>query len=117
MFISRCRFESRSELATWVHCIAVRTIVKVARGIGRAAAAKIRRTKRTLRRARLSTRKTETDQRVWDAVAKLEPRQAAAVELFDRRGWSVEEIAQTLECPANISKTLLSRARKDFADC
>jgi DNA-directed RNA polymerase specialized sigma24 family protein len=34
------------------------------------------------------------------------------VELFYRRGWSVEEIAGTLECPANTVKTLLSRARE-----
>jgi RNA polymerase sigma factor (sigma-70 family) len=41
----------------------------------------------------------------------LEPRQATAVELYYRRGFSVHEIAERLECPAGTIKTLLHRAR------
>ena len=54
----------------------------------------------------------ERDRLVWLAVAKLEPRQAIAVELFYRREWSVQQVAEALACPENTVKTLLfCRAR------
>ncbi len=113
VYLALPKFEGRSELATWVHCIAVRTIVKVrTRYQTRGSSGDTPDEPDTSPGPAEHAEKSETDQRVWNAVAKLEPRQAAAVELFYRRGWSVEEIARVLECPANTVKTLLSRARE-----
>ena len=56
----------------------------------------------------------ETKERVWAAVAKLDPRQATAVELYYRREWPLEQIAATLECPVGTIKTLLFRAREQL---
>lgn len=108
-------FESRSALTTWVYRIAARSILKV--------------------RRRRDANKTsgdvpefaaeatpdaaeaaETSEKVWLAVAALDPRQAMAVELFYRREWSVERIAEAMECPAGTVKTLLFRAREKLRD-
>ncbi len=53
----------------------------------------------------------ETNEAVWGAVARLDPDQAVAVELFYRRGMSVEEVATVMEKPEGTIKTLLFRAR------
>jgi len=54
----------------------------------------------------------ETNEAVWKAVARLDPDQAIAVELFYRRGMGVEEVASVMEKPAGTVKTLLFRARE-----
>ena len=107
------RFEGRSALSTWVYRIACRVIVK---------------SRRRLRRTEIAslddpgvdaqaispmqaTEDVERDRLVWSAVAQLEPRQALAVELFYRRDWSVQQVAEAMECPENTVKTLLFRAR------
>ena len=54
----------------------------------------------------------EDDAGIWEIVARLEARQALAIELFYRQGWSIERIAGVMKCPPNTVKTLLSRARE-----
>ena len=105
------RFEGRSSLGTWVYRIACRTIDKH----------RSRDTRfqiRTLtsdppdpvKRPDHRTEEAERDELIWELVASLEPRQSMAVELFYRRGWPIEQIAQTMECPSGTVKTLLFRA-------
>ena len=53
----------------------------------------------------------ETYQRLWDAVAELDEREAMVIEMHYRRDWPVEQIADVLECPQGTVKTLLFRAR------
>ena len=54
----------------------------------------------------------ETNEAVWHAVARLDVDQSAAIELFYRRGMSVEEVAAVMEIPPGSVKTLLFRARE-----
>jgi RNA polymerase sigma-70 factor (ECF subfamily) len=106
-------YEGRSKVSTWVYRIAYRVVLR------------IRTERRRLRHAELNERTTadpspssaelveerDNSQRIWAAVAQLEPRQAAAVELYYRRDCSVDEIAERLACPPGTIKTLLHRAR------
>lgn len=106
-------FQGRSELATWVYRIAYRSILRIRHQhrkwptldlLPDRAAPKQEWPEEVAGRG-------ETDAVVWKAVASLEPRQAMAVELYYRRGWSVDQIAAIMECPSGTVKTLLSRAR------
>ena len=109
-------FAARSQVGTWVYQIAFRTILKVRRRYrrrdtvplavddGGAAAG-------TSAGPEMLWQEAETARAIWAAVAALEPRQAAAVELYYRREWPLERIAAALECPVGTVKTLLFRAR------
>ena len=57
----------------------------------------------------------ETTLEVSRALAQLPPDQAAAVVLVDVEGWSVEEAAQILGCPAGTVKSRCSRGRVKLA--
>lgn len=114
-------FEGRSALGTWVYQIAVRTLRRY-----RAKRHQLGRVERSTddppdqaddRRERSpaeATAERETTERLWAAVARLEPRQAMAVELCYRRGWPLEQIAETMRCPTGTIKTLLFRAREEL---
>ena len=106
-------FRGDSELSTWIYRIAYRTAIKVRRrypinpqlpeeefpgegDIGPVSVAE----------------SAETNQQIWKAVARLEPDQSVAIELFYRRQLSVDEIAKIMEKPAGTVKTLLFRGRE-----
>jgi len=57
----------------------------------------------------------ETALEVSRALAELPPDQAAAVVLVDIEGWSVEEAATILNCPAGTVKSRCSRGRVKLA--
>ncbi len=106
-------FQGRSALGTWIYQIAFRTLRKF-----RARASRHRTSEMTIEPADVGQRPPEqasidgeSKQRIWKAVAALEPRQAMAVELCYRRGWGLEQIAETMSCPVGTVKTLLFRAR------
>jgi RNA polymerase sigma-70 factor, ECF subfamily len=115
-------FEGRSALGTWVYQIAVRTLRRYRTRRNRLG--KMERStddppdqaddERRERSPAQSSIDRETHERLWAAVARLEPRQAMAVELCYRRGWGLEQIAQTLACPVGTIKTLLFRAREEL---
>lgn len=111
VFRSLPTFQGRSALGTWVYRIAWRTIARA-------------RSRRRRDPEPLSTEPAGSDatplqrteaaelhRRLWDAVGRLDSREAAAVELHYRRDWPVERVAQALDCPAGTVKTLLFRAR------
>ena len=54
----------------------------------------------------------EESLRIWAAVSRLEPREAAAIQLYYREDWPLDEIAEALGCPVNTVKTLLFRGRE-----
>ncbi|MGN6369659.1 MAG: RNA polymerase sigma factor [Phycisphaerae bacterium] len=106
-------FRGESELSTWIYRIAYRTALKLRRrypvhpafpevevadggGSGPAAV----------------TEAAETNEQIWKAVARLEPDQSVAIELFYRRQMSVEEIGKVMQKPAGTVKTLLFRGRE-----
>ena len=107
------RFEGRSALSTWVYRIACRVIVKSQHrhrstgtplaepGVDPSAKSPMQ-----------AASEEERDRAIWLAVAQLEPRQAMAVELFYRREWNVQQVAEAMACPENTVKTLLFRARR-----
>ncbi len=106
-------FDGRAQLGTWIHRIAWRTICRQRQA---------RRAQPTVELAAEPAASEpdpsgvlvarEQQERLWSAVAQLEPRQAAAVDLYYRQQMPVEEIAMALECPAGTVKTLLFRARE-----
>lgn len=107
-------FDGRSELATWIYRIAWRTIVKVRQRLRRSGSAELPedRADESQPTPESSAERKETNERLWQAVAALDERQAAAVEMHYRRGWAIEQIAEVLECPSGTVKTLLFRARE-----
>ena len=113
-------FEGRAALGTWVYQIAVRTLrrYRAKRGrLGKIEQAFDAPPDQPDERERSPLRASmdrETNEKLWAAVAQLEPRQAMAVELCYRRGWGLEQVAETLSCPVGTIKTLLFRAREDL---
>lgn len=107
-------FDGRAQLRTWIYRIACRGIVKARTRLRRRPMApldtEVRDANETTPGARLEAH--ETNRRVWQAVAELEPRQAMAVELYYRREMPLAEVAEALECPEGTVKTLLYRARE-----
>jgi RNA polymerase sigma-70 factor (ECF subfamily) len=113
VFNSLPGYQGRSKISTWVYRIAYRAIVRV-----RSEQRKVWHGE--LNEAATGDRSPSTvaiveqrdnSRRLWAAVGQLEPRQAAAVELYYRRDCSIDEIAERLACPAGTIKTLLHRAR------
>jgi RNA polymerase sigma factor (sigma-70 family) len=118
VFRSVPNFEGRSALGTWVYRIACRTIPKVR--------ARIRRN----RGSELPPEQVDADQpspleksesaelykRLWEAVAKLDEREAMAIEMHYRREMSVEKVGEALGCPAGTVKTLLFRGRQKLRE-
>jgi RNA polymerase sigma-70 factor (ECF subfamily) len=112
-------FRGQSELSTWLYRIAYRTALKVRRRYrgpvgGHPPAAEL---DANLPDAGGPLPGTAAEARelsagVWAAVARLDPEQAAAVELFYRRGMRVEDVAAVMEKPTGTVKTLLFRARE-----
>jgi RNA polymerase sigma factor (sigma-70 family) len=107
-------FQARSALGTWVYRIACRTIAKVRARNRRGAGAELPADQLDPNQPSPleNSENAETFRRLWDAVARLDDREATVIELYYRRDWSVERIAQMLECPKGTVKTLLFRARE-----
>lgn len=106
-------FDGRAKLGTWIHRIAWRTICRhrqARRGQPTEGLTLEPVTSELDPSGALVAR--EQQERLWAAVAQLEPRQAAAVDLYYRQQMPLEEIAAALECPAGTVKTLLFRARE-----
>jgi len=105
-------FRGDAELSTWLYRIAWRMAMKVRRRYPAVPEDRGERTDASMQAPLDAAATRETHEAVWRAVAALEPEQAAAVELYYRRGMSVEEIAAIMEKPAGSIKTLLFRARE-----
>ena len=106
-------FRGDSAMGTWVYRIALRRIISVraTRSAGESrelpdmedAAA-------PPPESRMEA--AEREQLIWAAVARLDPAEAAAVELYYRRDWTINQIAEVLNCPPGTVKTHLFRARE-----
>jgi RNA polymerase sigma-70 factor (ECF subfamily) len=119
VYLALPKFAARSELRTWIYTIAFRVLIK--------------------QRARLHAKtrpaldavdpdqiapdepaapdlavRSELHQRLWAAVARLDAKSAAAIELHYRQGLTMPEIAEILGCPSGTVKTLLFRAREQL---
>jgi RNA polymerase sigma-70 factor (ECF subfamily) len=110
------KFEARAQLGTWVYSIAYRVIVKARAKRKRHPTVELPDEPATpaasdggpVQRAE----QAETAAAVWSAVESLDERSATAVELYYRREWPLERIAEVLHCPVGTVKTLLYRARE-----
>lgn len=108
-------YEGRSAVTTWAYTIAARTLANWRERQRRHAPAALPETPIADDRAvspEASAERNEQNERVWAAVATLEPRSAMAVELHYRRGLDLDAVAGVLECPVGTVKTLLFRARQ-----
>jgi RNA polymerase sigma-70 factor (ECF subfamily) len=104
-------------LGTWVYRIAYRVIVKARTKRRRHATVALPDEPSATPAANESgpverAERTETAEAIWAAVEALDERSATAVELYYRREWPLEKIADVLECPIGTVKTLLYRARE-----
>jgi RNA polymerase sigma-70 factor (ECF subfamily) len=111
------RFEARAQLGTWVYAIAYRVIVKARAKRRRHATVELPNEPAATPTANDAgpverAERLETAKAVWSAVESLDERSATAVELYYRREWPLEKIADVLECPVGTVKTLLYRARE-----
>lgn len=113
VFRSIGNFEARSALGTWVYRIAYRVIPKVRRRLRSRSSEEPDDQQPDQRSATPleQSQRNEVHERVWRAVESLEERSAMVVEMHYRRGMSVEEIAEVMQCPTGTVKTLLFRAR------
>lgn len=110
-------YEGRAAATTWAYPIAVRTLQRVGGKLRRNRPAAFDERAHAppdapARAPDAAAERRERDERVWAAVADLEPRSAMAVELHYHRGLSVDDVAAALGCPAGTVKTLLYRARE-----
>jgi len=109
------RFRGEAELTTWLYRIAYRSAMKVRRrypvtaALGQDGPEPADPAEKT---ADVAVQEREDFAAVWQAVSRLDPEQAVAVELFYRREMSVEEVGAVMEKPAGTIKTLLYRARE-----
>jgi RNA polymerase sigma-70 factor (ECF subfamily) len=118
VFRSLPNFEGRSSLGTWVYRIACRTIPKVR--------ARVRKNRGSELPAEPlddgqptpleASESAELHRKLWEAVARLDDREAMAIDLYYRREQSVEQVAAALECPEGTVKTLLFRARQKLRE-
>lgn len=116
VFLALPKFEGRSTLQTWLYRIAIRTLGRLRQQRKREPALRVDEQTPEPARPAPSTRLEEAErrQKLWEAVASLDSRSAAAVELFYRQGWSISQIGGVLECPEGTVKTLLHRAREQL---
>jgi RNA polymerase sigma-70 factor (ECF subfamily) len=111
-------FEGRSSLATWVYRISCRTITKVRARMRKARGVELpaEQVDDDQRSPFEESESAELYQRLWSEVARLDDREAMAIELYYRRELSVEDVAASLECPTGTVKTLLFRARQKLRE-
>jgi RNA polymerase sigma-70 factor, ECF subfamily len=116
VFLALPKFEGRSSITTWVYQIAGRTLRRWAGRRGKHRTAELPGDVPDDRASPPdhALSQSETNDQLWAAVAKLQPRQAMAVELYYRRQWTVQAIAQAFDCPRATVKTLLFRARNEL---
>lgn len=109
-------FQARAQLRTWLYRIALRTLARFRHRLHRRSTNPLPPDLRDPAQPPPAQRleNAELHQRIWAAVASLDPRQAAAVELHYRQNWPLEQIADALECPVGTVKTLLFRARQSL---
>jgi RNA polymerase sigma-70 factor (ECF subfamily) len=105
-------FRGEAKLSTWVYRVAWRTAQKVRRRYPRRGGGELPDVPGPQEPVGGEAEAEESARAVWAAVARLDEEQAVVVELFYRRGLSVEEVGRVLEKPEGTVKTLLFRARE-----
>ncbi|HVX85405.1 MAG TPA: sigma-70 family RNA polymerase sigma factor [Phycisphaerae bacterium] len=105
-------FRGDSKLSTWVYKIAYRTALKVRQRYPRRGGGEMPEVEGPATPAGEDMETRETTEAIWSAVARLDPEQAAAIDMFYRRGLSVEQVAEAMAKPEGTIKTLLFRGRE-----
>ncbi|HVS69736.1 MAG TPA: sigma-70 family RNA polymerase sigma factor [Phycisphaerae bacterium] len=105
-------FRGDSKLSTWVYKIAYRTALKVRQRYPRRGGGEMPEIEGPATPASEDMEIRETTEAIWSAVARLDPDQAAAIDMFYRRGLSVEQVADAMGKPEGTIKTLLFRGRE-----
>ncbi|MEI8196198.1 MAG: sigma-70 family RNA polymerase sigma factor [Phycisphaerae bacterium] len=111
-------FKGEAQVTTWVYAIAYRTMLRVRTKLGKQAVAtppegvKGEAADTHILAPGDEAQQEEEYEKLWQAVAELEPQQALAIELFYGKGLSVTELVKVMNCPEGTIKTLLFRGRQ-----
>jgi RNA polymerase sigma-70 factor (ECF subfamily) len=116
IYLALPSFQSRSSLKTWIYRIAIRTFGKLRERRAAKSTISIETDSPDAAQADPATRMEceESNQQLWNAVAALDSRAAAMVELHYRHEWPLPQIAEVMECPVGTVKTVLFRAREQL---
>lgn len=107
-------FAGRSHLRAWIYSIAHRTMCRLRQQARKRHFSELPDAQPDHRQASPEhhAQVHEESLRIWAAVSLLDPREAAAIQLYYREDWPLDEIAEALNCPVNTVKTLLFRGRE-----
>lgn len=106
-------FRGQAQVSTWLHRIVVNTALDALRRSARAEVVAVEPEDPADPHDGMADRDVELD--VAAALAVLPPDQRAAVVLVDLQGFSVDDAAAILDCPAGTVKSRCYRARRRLA--
>ncbi|MBX7131152.1 MAG: RNA polymerase sigma factor [Fimbriimonadaceae bacterium] len=108
------KFDRRSKFSTWLFRIAVNRSIQQSRGL--------KHRSRNVELTEAADRwvddqpDTDSDPRIGEAMARLQPTDRAILTLFYWEDLSLQEVADSLGCNVNAAKTRLFRARERFKE-
>lgn len=114
-------FDHRSAIGTWIYTIAFRTILRYRQKLRRRPAQSLDNDLKVIVADSGMAHPQELEQReqheiIWNAVSRLPPEQALAVQMHYRDGLSMNDLAIIMGRPVGTVKTILLRARHRLSD-
>ncbi len=122
-FLKLNAFQAKSSFFTWLHRIAFNLAIDLrrrdarSRSIGKVSMEIASDELRSAEPSPLdATEQNETQQKIYAALAMLDPERRSVITLRDLQGMDYSEIAQVLEIPIGTVRSRLHRARLELRD-
>ena len=122
-FLKLNAFQAKSSFFTWLHRIAFNLAIDLrrrdarSRSIGRVSMETASDELRSAEPLPLdATEQNETQQKIYSALAMIDPERRSVITLRDLQGMDYSEIAQVLEIPIGTVRSRLHRARLELRD-